>query len=48
MKTLTINKKLIILGTLLCMMAMSACENTWHGAGKDVENAGESMQNQYN
>jgi predicted small secreted protein len=39
---------LIILGAVLCTMTVSACENTWHGAGKDVENAGETMQNQYN
>jgi predicted small secreted protein len=41
-------KSMIILGAVLCTMAVSACENTWHGAGKDVENAGETMQNQYN
>jgi predicted small secreted protein len=35
-----------------CMMALmflafigtAACSNTMHGAGKDVENAGETMQ----
>ncbi len=24
--------------------ALSACQNTWHGAGRDVENMGEKMQ----
>jgi len=24
--------------------ALSACSNTWDGAGKDVENVGEEMQ----
>lgn len=23
---------------------LSACTNTWHGAGQDVENVGEEMQ----
>ena len=27
---------------------LSACTNTYHGAGKDVENAGEEMQDQFN
>ena len=25
-------------------VALSACSNTWHGAGQDVENVGEEMQ----
>ena len=25
-------------------ITLSACENTWHGAGQDVEEAGEEMQ----
>lgn len=29
---------------LAATMAVAACENTWHGAGKDVEAAGEAMQ----
>jgi predicted small secreted protein len=41
-------KTLVILGAVLCTMAISACENTWHGAGRDIENAGETMQHQYN
>ena len=39
-------KKLMILTTALVLSAaaLSACDNTWHGAGKDVENMGERMQ----
>ena len=33
---------------LLTMLALGACENTWHGAGQDVEEAGEAMQMQGN
>jgi predicted small secreted protein len=25
-------------------VGLSACENTWEGAGQDVENVGEEMQ----
>lgn len=25
-------------------IGLSACENTFHGAGRDIENAGESVQ----
>ncbi len=32
---------------ILTALAVSACTNTWHGAGEDVENVGEKMQNQY-
>ena len=28
-------------------VALSACENTWRGAGQDVENVGEEMQDDY-
>lgn len=28
-------------------LTTAACENTWHGAGRDVENMGEGMQNQF-
>ena len=28
-------------------VALSACENTWRGAGQDVEEAGEEMQGSY-
>lgn len=32
--------------TLLAVttMGLSACENTFHGAGRDLENAGEGVQ----
>jgi predicted small secreted protein len=33
----------ILLALLAGILATSAC-NTWHGAGKDVERAGEKMQ----
>ena len=33
----------IMLALLAGILATSAC-NTWHGAGKDVERAGEEMQ----
>jgi predicted small secreted protein len=26
-------------------VGLTACSNTWHGAGQDVENVGEEMQN---
>ena len=41
------NTRIIITATLLAllvgMLSLTAC-NTWHGAGKDVEKAGDSMQ----
>ncbi|MGQ0527864.1 MAG: entericidin A/B family lipoprotein [Alphaproteobacteria bacterium] len=43
------NKKYtLVLALLLGTFALSACENTWHGAGKDVENTGDAMQRQFN
>jgi predicted small secreted protein len=42
------NKKILVLGALLCAMAVTGCENTWHGMGRDTEKVGEEMQNQYN
>jgi predicted small secreted protein len=35
----------VLIAALVSTVALSACENTWRGAGRDVENAGESMQN---
>jgi predicted small secreted protein len=32
------------LSALLIAGALGACENTVHGAGEDIENAGESIQ----
>ncbi len=43
-----LNKTILILGALVCTMAVTACENTWHGMGRDMEETGETMQNQYN
>lgn len=37
----------ILTAVTLCVfatMVLSACENTWHGAGRDVEEVGDSMQ----
>jgi predicted small secreted protein len=28
----------------LSMLTLSACANTWHGAGQDIERMGEKMQ----
>lgn len=38
-------KRFLILALLLTMSAatLSACANTFHGAGRDVENVGEKM-----
>lgn len=38
---------ILITGFAAAALAMTACENTWHGAGRDVENIGEDMQGQY-
>lgn len=44
-----LNKKTaLILGALLCTMGVTACENTWRGAGRDTEKVGETMQRQFN
>ena len=42
------NKHLVIVSVVLLVLSwtlliLSGC-NTWHGAGKDVERAGEKMQ----
>jgi predicted small secreted protein len=39
-------KKLILLTTCLTLglSALTACSNTFHGAGEDIENAGEGVQ----
>ena len=37
--------KYFILALLaLATTGLSACENTFHGAGRDIENAGEGVQ----
>lgn len=39
------NNKLFILAlALISAIGVSACQNTWHGAGEDVEHMGEKMQ----
>lgn len=38
------NKFFILTIALLSVLSVSACGNTWHGAGQDVENVGEEMQ----
>ncbi len=48
MKTVALNRTILILGALLCAVAITGCENTWHGMGRDTENVGEKMQTQYN
>ena len=39
-------RKLVCCLVLLSTLCLFAGCNTWHGAGKDIENAGESMQKQ--
>jgi len=29
---------------LAALISLSACSNTWHGVGRDVEKAGQSIQ----
>lgn len=40
-----INKTMMLSAMMLSVLAVSACQNTWHGAGEDVERVGEKMQN---
>ena len=35
---------MLALTAVIGLGALSACTNTWHGAGEDVENMGEKMQ----
>lgn len=46
---MTTRPRHIVFLALIVVLAltMAACTNTWHGAGQDVENMGEEMQNQY-
>jgi predicted small secreted protein len=41
-------KTTLVLALLLGTFALTACEETWHGMGRDMEETGEHMQNQYN
>ena len=36
-------KRVVVAGLLTGVLAVCGC-NTWHGAGQDVERAGEKMQ----
>ncbi len=38
------NKLILMSALMLSVLAVSACENTWKGAGRDMEQAGEEMQ----
>ena len=40
----SMNILLLALTLTTATVALSACSNTWHGAGQDVENVGEEMQ----
>ncbi len=37
----------VCLSLLLMTMAVSACTNTFHGAGRDIENMGEWVQDTF-
>lgn len=39
-------KRFLILALMLTISAgaLTACQNAWHGAGEDMENLGEKMQ----
>lgn len=32
------------MAAVISALSLSACANTWHGAGQDVENVGENIQ----
>lgn len=38
---------LVCLGLAVLSLSLSACGNTFNGAGKDVENMGEWMQDRF-
>lgn len=35
---------IMIMSALLLTASLAACQNTVHGAGEDIENAGEAVQ----
>ncbi len=41
---MTMNKAALLSAMMLSVLSVSACQNTWHGAGEDVEHMGEKMQ----
>ncbi len=38
-------KQFILAISILALAGIAACSNTVHGAGKDIENSGEAVQN---
>lgn len=32
---------------LIGALVLAGCTNTWHGAGQDIENVGDKMQEQF-
>jgi predicted small secreted protein len=46
MKTLKIFLMSVIVG--ITLVAMNACRGTMHGAGEDIENAGDAVQDAVN
>lgn len=43
-----IRKFVILLSLGVMTLSLSACANTFNGAGKDMENMGRSMQDTFN
>lgn len=39
--------KLVLASLLIAVLGLSACTNTFHGAGKDMEDAGEWVQDTF-
>ena len=39
-----LNLRIAVIALMLAATSVTGCANTWHGAGQDVERAGESMQ----
>lgn len=38
------HKAILLSALMISAFGLSACSNTWHGAGQDVERVGEDMQ----
>lgn len=38
------NQLFVLTLAIIATLGLSACHNTWHGAGQDVERMGETMQ----
>lgn len=41
-------KTALIIAFLMVGIGLSACSNTFHGAGQDIESAGEAIQDTFN